>query len=426
MRVLVAGLRERLGPAAWNALAGALPRFALLIAGIFVAQRFGAEAFARYSLAAITLALAGTLPGATLTTVASKFVPEFAQGRAMRVGSGFREIMGFATVIAVGLAVIVVAVAPALSSSWAMQPPIDALLRVAGGAALVAVIAGALGGLLVGSGRFQASALAQLAGFAAFCALLLPLARAWGIAGVIGALAALYAGAAVVSAWSARAGFAVRRNPTAVAPWRPLASFFMATLVAAGFVTPVVWLCNAILAHRESPLVALSQFNVAYQWYAVVSFAPAVLAQVEFVRMSQAKARNDTSSLPVELRRFVGRNALVMLPLVALGIGCAPLLARLYHLESGAGERAIVVMFVAAFVASLGNPAGLFLAVVDRIWLASVLNVGWGIITLAAGWVMRDFGATGIAAAFLVGHLAHALVATAVAYRLVAPRIHPT
>jgi O-antigen/teichoic acid export membrane protein len=424
MRRLARELGERLGQAVWSGVAGVLPRLALLVAGLFVAQRFGADAFARYSLAAVTLALAGSLPGVTLTTVASKYVPEFAAGAAA-LGAGFRAIAVLSAVLAVAIGCAVFALAHPLAVAFGVEPPIDGLLRITSLAIAASIVSGGLAGLLVGSARFRASALAQLAGFVAFALALAALQTTDGRAGlelVLAALALLYAVAALAAAVQARTGFARDMPPRLRPRVRKLWSFFVPTLLAAGTVVPVVWISNALLSRSADSLADLARFNAAYQWYAVVSFIPAVLAQIEFVRMSHAKARGDVAGLATEMRRFMARNAIVMLPVALAGVIVAPWLAGFYRLEGAAAERTMQLMFCAALVASLGNPAGLFLAVVDRIWLASALNVGWGIITLAAAWLAFDAGSIGVAAAFLGSHVVHALGATAIARRLVAVR----
>ena len=89
----------------------------------------------------------------------------------------------------------------------------------------------------------------------------------------------------------------------------------------------------------------------------------------------------------------------------------------LYRTTGAAAESTLQFLMAAAFAASLGNPAGLFLAVIDRIWLASALNLGWGIIAVAVSWAMRDHGAPGVTFAFLVGYALHAVVAHWVVHR---------
>jgi len=414
-------LPGRLVAAFWNGVAGALPRLAVLLAGFYVAQRFGADAFGRYSLALSTLAVAGSLPGSTMTTVASKFVPEFSGGDATHRGDGFAAIALFALLLAAAVGAALWLLAPTLATLFGVEPRIDGLVRAAAAAAVTTVAAGGLIGLLVGSARFATAALAYLAGFALFAAGIVPLSDQFGIAGVLIALASLYLGGALVALAVTRRGLA---RDASVAQFgaraRALGGFFVPTLIAAGLVAPVVWLANAMIARGPEPLSGLSRFNAAYSWFAVLSFVPAVLAQVEFVRMSQAKARGDTAMLAAEMRRFIVRNGLVMLPLAVGGALLAPLLVGIYRLEGAAAERTLQLMLAAAFVAALGNPAGLFLAVVDRIWLASGLNAAWGIITLALAWWLRDHGAPGVAIAFLLGYTLHCVVATLVAQRLLA------
>ena len=104
MRAAMMRLGDRLVPAFWNAVAGALPRLALLLADLYVAHRFGPDEYARYSLAFATFALLGTLPGMTLTTVVSKFVPRFGGSAERRVE--LTTVVRFTTVLAgaIGLA----------------------------------------------------------------------------------------------------------------------------------------------------------------------------------------------------------------------------------------------------------------------------------------------------------------------------------
>ena len=57
--------------------------------------------------------------------------------------------------------------------------------------------------------------------------------------------------------------------------------------------------------------------------------------------------------------------------------------------------------------ASLGNPAGLLLAVIDRIWVASMLNIGWAVVALTAAWSLRGHGAVSWSAAFAIAYTLH-------------------
>jgi O-antigen/teichoic acid export membrane protein len=295
------------------------------------------------------------------------------------------------------------------------------LLRSAAVAAAFTIVAGASVGLLVGAGRFSASAAAYGVGFLLFAIAIVPLSAAVGPAGALFALAVLFAGTGAVAI--ARTGASLHdpsRSPHTAGRIRAVWNFFVPMLVAAGLVTPVMWLVNALLARSAAPLDELSRFNAAYSWFAVLSFVPGVLAQVEFVAIAQARARGDTREMSRKLRRFVVQNALVMLPLALAIAALAPFLVGLYRLEGPLAERTLVLMAAAAFVASLGNPAGLFLSATDRTWIASALNLAWGLATISLCWLFREQGATGAALAFLVGYAVHCAIAILVAHVLLA------
>lgn len=416
MRAAMMRLGDRLVPAFWNAVAGALPRLALLLAGLYVAHRFGPDEYARYSLAFATFALLGTLPGMTLTTVVSKFVPRFGGSAERRVE--LTTVVRFTTVLAGAIGLAALLLAPGLSRVFGIDPPITGLLLAAAAGSATAILAGGAVGLLMGAARFAASAVAYAIGFAAFAVGIGPLSLMLGSSGVLVAIALLYlAAAAAAFRWSTRS---LASATPARHDFRSVWDFYLPMLVAAGLVTPVMWLVNTLLSHGGSALEDLSRFNAAYSWFAVLSFAPAVLAQVEFVALVRERANRDAGALERKLLRFVGQNALVMLPLAGGAAALAPLLVGVYGLEGAAAESTLRWMAAAAFAASLGNPAGLFLSATDRAWIASALNAGWGIATLALCWMLRARGAEGAAFGFFVAYCAHFVFALLVAHRLLA------
>lgn len=407
----------RLRSAFWNGIAGALPRVAMLLAGLFVAHRFGPDDYARYSLAFATFALAGTLPGMTLTTVVSRFVPEYFERR--HSDAGMATVVRFTAVVGISLGAFVILLSPALSRLFAVDPPVTALLQLAALAATLTVFAGGMAGWLVGSARFGTSAAAFGFGFLLFAATLIPLSDRWGPGGALLALALLFGGTAVIALVTARpspwSGFAIAAVPQGyLGLWR----FYLPMLIAAGLVTPVMWLTNALLARHAAPLAELSRFNAAYSWFAVLSFVPAVLAQVEFVAVARARARGERSGLARKLRRFVLQNALVMFPLALVAAALTPALMGLYQLEGPDAERTLMLMIGAAFVASLGNPAGLFLSVSDRTWIASGMNALWGLVTLGLLVLFAQDGAVGAALAFFLAYCLHFALAFTVAHRV--------
>ena len=415
-------LRIRFAAAFWNSLASALPRVALLLAGLYVAHRFGPEAFARYSLATVTVMVVGNLMATALTNVGAKFVPGFAAGRIDRLGTGFATLLIIAALLALTLGAAVFAIAPWLAQVFGVDPPVTGLLRVAALAIAAVIVQGGAMALLAGSKRFRQMALVNGAGIIVFAILLLPLNTAWGSAGTLAALAALYGVAGVLGIACIR-GAAARdwresRRADVRHRGRRMLGFLVPILFASGMLAPVVWICNSVLAHGEAPLANVARFNAAYSWFAVVSFLPAILAQVEFVHMSHARAAGEAAGLSRALRLFVAQNLALMVPVTLIGMAFASTLMGLFRVDDAEARLCLRLLLGAALMASIGNPAGLFLAVIDRIWLSSLFNAGWAVVALGIAYLLRDAGAIGVATAFFVAYTAHFFVATYFAWRL--------
>jgi O-antigen/teichoic acid export membrane protein len=409
--------RDRYRAPFWNGVGGALPRLIVLLAGFYVARRYGAEGFARYSLAFVTVMLAGNLPGTTIATVGAKYVAELAHGR----DRGHLSLLLVAAGLALFLGGVLVLLGQFVTRAIGGDDTVAGLMPIAAIVIVAIIVHGAATGMLLGETRFRALALVNFAGALAFAALLVPLNERFGLSGAVLSLAALPALAATAtlvllrrrlthdqsSNWST-----VRRQATA------MLAFFLPTLIAAGMVTPVTWLVNSLLTRSPGALADVARFNAAYNWFAVISFVPAVLAQVEFVRLARAKGAGDVGQLAVRLRVFLVRNLVLMLAIVLPAIALAGPLASLFHVDDASGRVCVRLMLLAACAAGVGNPAGLFLGVIDRMWIASALNVGWASVVLVCAAVLAEHGAMGVSIAFLIGYCAHLAVAVPVGLRL--------
>ncbi|MEP7275438.1 MAG: lipid II flippase MurJ [Betaproteobacteria bacterium] len=424
-RKLARHVRARFASAFWTGIANALPRAALLLAGLYVAHRFGPDGFARYSLAIVTITVAGGIFSMALIAIGSKYVPELAAAHGGRRGAGFASVLGFGAALAVLLAAGLYVLATPLAVLLAHPDSLAQTLRLAAPVVLAVVVYGAVDGLLIGSARFAAAAWTTLAGTAVFALTLVALTDRLDLAGALVALGLLWGVTALCQLATIGGAIAddFRRSTRGerLAQWKPVAGFLVPMLLFIAMAPAMVWICNAILARGDAPLPAVARFNAAYNWFAVAAFLPNVLAQVEFVHLSRAKARGDTAGLKPILRLAMAQNLLVMLPLAALGFALSGPLMGLFRVDDIDGRTTLLLMLAAALVASLSNPTGVYFAVIDRIWLATGLNVGWGVVALGLAWALRDHGAVGMGVAFLAAFVVHLACAATLALRLKAP-----
>lgn len=418
---LLGYFQSRVTSVFWSAVANALPRGALLVSGIYVARTAGHASFADYSLAVATVTLGGGMFGTALMNLGSKRVPELAHRTGVS-GAGFASLLAFGGALALATASILLVLAPGVAALLGRGVAFGETLSVAAAAVLAIVIHGSLNGLVLGSARFATAGLSALVGAAAFAAALVPFTARWGTSGALAAIAVLYL---VMSALlTLPLGPDVSRDigrPGASRKllWQWGASIeFLAPIVFYIAVFPVVvWLANLMLARGPDPTLAIARFNAAYNWYAIATFVPSVMNQVEFVHLSRARARGEGQTFLRLFRYSVLQNAVVMAVLVGVGLLLSSTLMALFRVDDAAGRLCLRLLFIAAYFVGVGLPFILMFTIIDQVWVATALNFAWGALTLTGAWLLRDLGAVGLGVAFAVAYAFHLTAAALLAVR---------
>jgi len=264
--------------------------------------------------------------------------------------------------------------------------------------------------------------LSAVIGTVAFAALLLPMTIQWGLLGTIGAIGLLYAVMAVrlTSAVGRLVTRDLRRPGRSkwLSQWQPSISFLAPIILYTAVFPIVVWLANLLLARGPAPVLNIARFNAAYNWYAIATFVPTVMIQVEFVHLSRARASGEGYEFLRLLRYAVLQNVLVMTALVVAGALLAGPLMGLFRVDDADGRLCLRLLFLAALFIGTGTPLVLAFTIMDKVWIATTLNVGWALLTLGIAWFLRDLGAVAIGIAFAAAYAVHVVVTAMVAMRL--------
>jgi O-antigen/teichoic acid export membrane protein len=402
-------------------VASALPRGALLLTGIYVARASGHEAFADYSLAIATVTLAGGTVGTALMNLGSKRVPELAHRHGAH-GAGFASLLAFGAALALMMGIALLALAPALSAGLGRGEALTETLRVASLVVGAMVIHGSLNGLTLGSARFATAGLSAVIGTVAFAALLLPMTFQWGMLGTMGAIGLLYAVMAAfltsVVGPLARGDVGRPERPKWLSQWQPSAAFLAPIILYTAVFPVVVWVANLLLARGPDAVLNIARFNAAYNWYAIATFVPTVMIQVEFVHLSRARASGQGYEFLRLLRYAVLQNMLVMAALVVAGTLLAGPLMSLFRVDDADGRLCLRLLFLAALFIGTAVPLILAFTIMDKVWIATAHKVGWGLLTHGIACFLRDLGAVAIGIAFAAAYAAHVAVTAMVAIRL--------
>ena len=85
------------------------------------------------------------------------------------------------------------------------------------------------------------------------------------------------------------------------------------------------------------------------------------------------------------------------------------------------GWPVLVLMVLTAALLAVQIPVGQIIAASGRMWLGLLMNSGWALALVGSFWFLRQYGALGLAASFLLAYVAHAVWTFAFAYAVTRP-----
>lgn len=393
---------------AWVLCGAAVARGLGLLASVVIARMLGREGFGSLGIVQSTVAMFQTFAGFGLGLTAMKHVAEYRSQDPLRAGA----IIGLTNVVAVGTGLLVAALllagAGPLAERVLGHRELAPLLRIGSLLLLLSAIGGAQAGALAGLEAFPTQAVVGLVSGL----LALPLqigGAAWG--GVTGALWG-YATAALFSAVISQ--IALRRRCLAEGirisyrglgrEKRLLWRFSVPAVLTDTLVTPVNWVCSALLVGQPGGLGQMGFFNAANQWQTAILLVPRYSGTVLVPSLSRLRPE------PERYRKGVMSSLLLNVgiasALAAVVILGAPLIVQLYGADFAAARPILVVVALTAALTSTGGVGKQVLSSQGRLWWRFGYSVIWAaVVLLLSWWLVPRLGALGMAWAMLAGAL---------------------
>jgi O-antigen/teichoic acid export membrane protein len=353
----------------------------------------------------------GVFAGLGLGITATKYVAEFRTKDPARAGRIIQMSGRLAWGSGTAMAVLLVILAPWLSRHTLSAPQLARPLAISSLVLLFSAIAGAQSGALAGFEAFkQITRISFLSGLSTFPVMV---GGAW-LLGLNGAVWGLVASQAVL--W-ALGFFSVRKEAhRASVPlgeksyareWSLLWQFTLPGFLCYLMLIPTEWLCNATLVNQPQGFSQMGLLSAANQWYAVLSFLPAVLGQAMLPVFSERYGQQKISEATHILSLSIKINAAVSAPLVVLGSLASPYIMAFYGKNFIEGWPILVVVLVTAGLAAIEIPAAQVLTAFGHMWVLSAMNFCWACCFLLLTWLLVHHGAIGLATAKMIAHLLH-------------------
>jgi O-antigen/teichoic acid export membrane protein len=422
-RLQAVPLSYRFAKGAFWSLSGTLiSRVLTLLASIIAARFLGKEGFGQLGIIQITVGMFGTFAGFGMGVTAAKHVAEFRKKDAMKAGF-IITLSSMVSIISGGiLSVLLFVFAPWLAEHTLSAPHLAPLLRLSSCMLLFSSINGAQTGALAGFEAFKLIARINLwVGLLSFPILVGGVY--WG--GLRGAVIGLIVGLGLnclMNFYAIRIEARESQIPLkyhgCLSEWRVLWHFSMPAVLSGIMVTPVNWVCNAMLVNQPQGYSEMGIYNAACQWRAAVLFLPGVIGQVLMPMLSERMNQQDNNAAAKMLKLSVAVSAAAVLPIVVGGSLFSPMIMGSYGEGFAGSWSTLVIVLITSALVSAQMPVGNIIAASGKMWLGFLMNSGWGIATIVFTYLQANNGARGIAIGQLIGYLIHAVWTFGYAYKL--------
>lgn len=417
-------LGHRLARGAFWSLTGAVISRGLgLLASILVARMLGKRGFGELGIIQSTVGMFGTFAGFGMGLTATKFVAELRAKDPARAGRIIALSSGVAWASGILVAVLQVLAAPWLAQHTLAAPHLGRVLRIGSLLLLFGAVNVTQTGVLSGFEAFKRITHVNLyAGLAAFP---LMVGGVWwfGLEGAVWALIASQAVNSILNFLALRREAARFGVPLGYAgcmrELRVLWHFSLPAVLGCAMVAPVYWLCSAMLVNRANGYDEMGVFNAANQWFNALMFLPGVLGQAVLPVLAEQMGNRDNVRSARVLSFSIKLNGFTMLPLVLAGCLASPLIMAFYGPGFGEAWPTLVVVLFTAGILAIQTPVGQVIAASGRMWLGSIMNLGWGLCFLGFTFLLLRWGALGVGTARLIAYVLHAVWTFAFAIRIV-------
>jgi O-antigen/teichoic acid export membrane protein len=397
----------------WSLTGTAISRGLGLLSSILVARLLGREIFGELGIVQSTVGMFGTFAGFGMGLTATKYVAEFRTRAPERTG----RIIGLSSLVAwcsgAGLALLLVGLAPWLAERTLAAPHLTRSLRISAPLLLLGAVSGAQTGALSGFEAFKRLArINLLGGMAAFPCVL---AGAWWL-GLDGAILGMVASQAWLC-WLTYKGLCEEASQACV----PLGyvgvlrerqivwQFTVPALFSSVLLGPVAWACNTMLVNQPGGYEQMGLFNAANQWFNALLTFLGTLGQAALPVLSERFGAGDAAKSAAVLSFYIKLNLIVVIPAVLAGAVASPYIMSWYGAGFAGAWPTLVVVLATAGVLAAMTPVAEVVAASGRMWLGSLMNLGWAICFIGLAWLLVERGAMGLAAARLSAYLLHAL-----------------
>ncbi|MBX9400292.1 oligosaccharide flippase family protein [Lysobacter sp. BMK333-48F3] len=405
-------IRRLITTASLSAISAMASRGAIFAGVLLIAYFLGPEAFGQFTLIQTTALLFTTFCALSLGQMATKIVAEAVDGPRERLQVALSVSYGSALLIALGFAVLIVALSPLLSRQVGHTAALTPVYASASILVLAGFVTAIQNGVALALHRVKEQAYANIASAPiAFAIMVLAAMRHdlhWAVYGYIASQAVIAIGQErSLRRYRREHGLRLSWRATRREDWAVLWKLGLPSSLAGLLTVPAMWIVMVMLSHTADGAVDLGNFALGNQARSILLFGIGVVANAALPMLSAALARGDRDSASTVLR-----HSMLLLIAVTGGIAlfagfAAPPLIHAFAPDY-AGSTQPLQWLLASVVATAPTTILMRKATADgRPGILLAGNAVFCIVLLAAAAVALRLhgGATGLAQAYFVASI---------------------
>ena len=398
----------------WLLVGNSVSSLFSLITSIITARILGQSTFGEFGIITATVALFCIVSESGMGITNSRYVSLFRNNNLERAGGIIFFSIIIVSIVGSAIFIITYILTPFLALTVLNAPTLVPYLRLAALAVIFSSLGGTIGGALSGFEDFRLIARVNVIQGV----LSLPISVIgviyFGLAGAVGSFVVnsfirslllgltlshrLYYSKVTLSwrlAWQERSVF-----------WR----FSLPAMSSGLMVTPVTWWCSTILVRQIGGYADLGLFTAANQWRVALLFLPNLLGNVALPILAETWNRGEFERIKQFILQLFHLLWTFFIPIVIVLIGLSKIIMGWYGQEFQLGYAVMILLVLTAYIQLVLSLFGTLIAVFDRMWLGFLMNIGWAIVIISSAYLfVKPYGAMGLAVAYLLSYMIHAV-----------------
>ena len=399
----------------WSMMGTVASRALGLAAAILAARIIGKVVYGELGMIQSTVGTFGTLAGFGMGTTASKFVAELRGKDPAKAGRIIALSSLVSWVVSFALAAVLLIFAPWLCKHTLAAPFLTGYLQISAPLLILSGINGAQLGVLSGFEAFKSIArVSTLTGLLNF-PLIVGGALLFGLSGIICGMVLAQAGGCLLNLRALRRQAKRYGIPisylSCMAEFPLLWRFSIPAVLAEILISVVGWATATMLVRRPNGYSEMGAFSAANQWFNAVMWVPFMFNGVVLPVLAERVGADDKANTAKLLKMTVKMNAVIVLPLMAIGCLLSPYIMMSYGKGFRNAWPTLVAVLITAGLLSVELPVGQLITATGRMWLGFSSNIGWGLVFLGTTPLLLKWGwgASGLASARLLAYSAHTI-----------------